>query len=413
MNREQGSEIGDGGTALCAASVPCPPTPLPRPLTAVVLTGGGARAAYQVGVLRAIRDLLPDPRRNPFPIICGTSAGAVNAASLAAFAEDFGRAVDAIHEVWANFHVNHVYRADALGVALSGGRWLALLMFGWFLRQNPRSVFDNTPLRRLLERTLDFAGIERAIGQGALYAVSITATGYLTGQSITFFQGAPDIQPWSRTQRHAARTRLSVDHLLASSAIPFIFPATRIHREFFGDGSMRQLAPISPAIHLGAGRILVIGSGFLGEDKIRARAETYPSFAQIAGHALASIFLDGLAVDLERIRRINQMLDRLPDGVADKAALGLRPIETLVIAPSQRIELIAAQHVGALPGPVRRLLGGLGGTAQTGAMLASYLLFEIPFTRALIELGYADAMARREDLVAFLAVDASHGCDPG
>ncbi|GAB4441422.1 MAG: patatin-like phospholipase family protein [Rhodocyclaceae bacterium] len=378
---------------------------------ALVLTGGGARAAYQVGVLRAIRDLLPDPRRNPFPIICGTSAGAVNAASLAAYAEDFGQAVDAVHEVWANFRVNHVYRADALGVLLSGGKWLALLLFGWALRQNPRSVFDNTPLRRLLERTLDFARIDRAIERGDLYAVSVTATGYLTGQSITFFQGAPDIQPWSRTQRHAARTRLGVDHLLASAAIPFIFPAIRINREFFGDGSMRQLAPISPAIHLGADRILVIGSGFLGEDTTRSRSDAYPSFAQIAGHALASIFLDGLAVDLERIRRTNELIERLPNGVIGAAGLGLRPIETLVIAPSQRVEQIAAQHVGALPGPVRKLLGGLGGTAHTGAMLASYLLFEVPFTRALIELGYADAMAHRGELTAFLAQGARTTCE--
>ncbi len=380
--------------------------------TAVVLTGGGARAAYQVGVLRAIRELLPDPRCNPFPILCGTSAGAVNAASLAVFAEDFGQAVDSIHEVWANFHVHHVYRADALGVMLSGGRWLSLLLFGWALRQNPRSVFDNTPLRHLLERTLDFPRIERAIHNGALYAVSITATGYLTGQSISFFQGAEEIRPWSRTQRHAARTALGVDHLLASSAIPFLFPAVRIHREFFGDGSMRQIAPISPAIHLGADRVLVIGSGFLGEDPTRSRAEGYPSFAQIAGHVLASIFLDALAVDLERIRRTNRMLERLPGEFVDNGALGLRPIETLVIAPSRRIELIAAEHVGALPGPVRKLLGGLGATAQNGAMLASYLLFEEPFTRALIDLGRADALAQREQIEAFLGLRRPAGGVP-
>lgn len=370
--------------------------------TALVLTGGGARAAYQVGVLRAIREVLPEPRVNPFPILCGTSAGAVNAASLAAFAENFENAIDNLHEVWANFHVHHVYRSDALGVTLSGGRWLALLMFGWALRQNPRSIFDNSPLRKLLERTLDFSGIGRSIERGALYAVSVTATGYLTGQSITFFEGGERIQPWNRTQRHAARVRLNVDHLLASAAIPFVFPAVKIHREFFGDGSMRQLAPISPAIYLGADRILVIGSGFMGEDPVRTSTDTYPSFAQIAGHAMASIFLDGLAVDLERIERINLLLSRLPRELVESGALGLREIRTMFIAPSRRIDLIAAEHVRALPGAMRKLLQGLGATSGSGAMLASYLLFEAPFTRALIDLGYRDTLERRDELRAFL-----------
>jgi len=373
----------------------------PRGRSALVLTGGGARAAYQIGVLQAIREILPDPRVNPFPILCGTSAGAVNAASLAAYCENFGNAVDYLYEVWANFHVHHVYRADALGLTVSGGKWLALLMFGWALRQNPRSIFDNTPLRKLLERTLDFPRIRRAIDAGALYAVSVTATGYLTGQSISFFEGAEDIQPWHRTQRHAARVKLDVNHLLASAAIPFIFPAIKIHREYFGDGAMRQLAPISPAIYLGADRILVIGAGYMGEDSRRERTDVYPSFAQIAGHALASIFLDSLAVDLERIRRINEMLNKLPEPVVANGGLGLRPIETMVISPSRPMNLIAAEHVDALPGAVRKLLQGLGATSQGGSMLASYLLFEIPYTRALIDLGYRDTMAVRRELQEF------------
>lgn len=375
---------------------------------ALVLTGGGARAAYQVGVLQAIREMLPDPRVNPFPIICGTSAGAVNAASLAVSADNYDQAVRNMHDVWANFHANHVYRTDPFTLTVYASRWLGLLAFGWVLKQNPRSVLDNTPLAKLLARTLDFSRIDQVIARGALYAVSVTATGYATGQSITFYQGASDIEPWRRTQRQSARVQLTVRHLLASAAIPFVFPAIKVNREYFGDGSMRQLAPISPAIHLGADRILVVGAGNLSQESTRDAPVVYPSPAQIAGHALASIFLDGLAVDLERVEHVNRMLSRLPADVLASGALGLRPIETLVISPSERLDLIAAEHARALPPTVRRLLKGLGATKSSGSMLTSYLLFEVPFTRALIDLGYRDTLARRDEIARFVLHGSAH-----
>ncbi len=228
---------------------------------ALVLTGGGARAAYQVGVLLAVREVWGKRPGNPFPILCGTSAGAVNAVALAVFSADFNEAVRKLAFIWRNFRVDHVYRADTLAIAESVMRWGSAVFLGWLFRQSPRSLLDNAPLRVLLENQLDFGSIDRAIAAGHLRAISVTASGYTSGESLAFFQGSDDLQAWRRAQRVGVRTRLTVEHLLASSAIPFVFPAVRINREYFGDGSMRRLAPISPAIHLGADRILVIAGG--------------------------------------------------------------------------------------------------------------------------------------------------------
>ena len=377
-----------------------------RPPIALVLTGGGARAAYQIGVLQAVCSLLPDPRVNPFQIICGTSAGAINAVALACRAENFQSSVDEIGSVWRSFHAHDVYRSDALGIGATGARWLAVLALGWLIRMGPRSLLDNAPLGELLARRVDFAGIDRAIGSGALHAVSVTVSGYASGESVSFFQGGGDVQGWRRAQRIGCRARLGVEHLLASSAIPFVFPAQRIHREYFGDGSMRQLAPLSPAVHLGAQRILVIGSGRMHEpDQHTRHAQAgYPSLAQVAGHAMSSIFLDSLSADVEQLDRINHLLNRVPPEALVDAGLSFRPIRSLVIAPTHRLDHLAARHARSLPTPVKFMLAGIGATRRRGGALLSYLLFEQPYTRALIEMGYQDGLAQKDALIELLDI---------
>lgn len=387
--------------------------------TGLILTGGGARAAYQVGVLRAIANLLKDAgwpaTQNPFPIICGTSAGAINATALACSSDNFGLGLKRLERIWSHIEAHHVYKADSLAMMRSGATWLSILSLGWMVRKwmktPPSSLFDNSPLADLLNKMLDFSGMDAGLASGSLHAIAITASSYTSGMHLTFYQTLANIEPWVRSQRLAQRDFISVQHLLASSAIPFIFPSVPLNwsgaLEYCGDGAMRQLAPISPAIHLGAHKVLIIGAGRMSEVKRDVpEAVTYPSIAQIAGHAMSSIFLDSLAVDIERMTRINKTLSLLPPELRTHSEL--RPIETLIIAPSERIDEIATRHIKSLPAPIRFMLGGIGATEVRGSALASYLLFEASFTNELMALGFSDAMKVKEEVLAFFGDGTNH-----
>ena len=392
------------------------PFPGNSPTTGLILTGGGARAAYQIGVLAALAQLRRDAgitSGNPFPIIAGTSAGAINAGTLACQADDFDAAVDGLVYIWQNIHVDQVYAADAFGVVRSGARWLTMMSIGWALarwrRSRPKSLLDNAPLGELLRRWVRIERLDKMLEEGHMQALAISGSSYTSGQHVTFYQTRRDIEPWQRSQRLAMRTQLTTEHLMASSAIPFIFPAEKLdldgQPEWFGDGSMRQSAPISPAVHLGADRVLVIGAGRMHEPPGRRAVATvgHPTMAQIAGHALSNIFLDALAVDVERLQRVNKTLTLL--SAEQLAQSQLRPIDVLVIAPTRRLDDLAGEHMGSLPAPIRALLRSAGaggqGKSASGSALTSYLLFEPSFTNELINLGMSDTLARRAEVQAF------------
>lgn len=395
-----------------------------QPTTALMLTGGGARAAYQVGVLQAMSDLrrackVPN-QTNPFPIIAGTSAGALNASALACGCDDFDATVRMIANVWRHFRAGDVYRTDSVSMLRSSANWMTLLSMGWLVAKwrqlKPKSLLDNTPLAELLRQMVPLERLPWLIRKGHLQALAVSTSSYSSGEHITFFQGHKSLSPWVRSHRRGLRDKITHEHLLASSAIPFLFPAMALPFEgqttYFGDGSMRQTAPVAPAIHLGAERVCVIGAGLMHEPRTQpaARSEaTYPTLAQIAGHTLSSIFLDSLSVDVERIRRINQTLSLVAPEM--RSASALRRVDLLLISPSQRLDDIASRHVDELPNAVRALLGGIGVSSHAsdikGAALASYLLFEPGYTRELMALGFADAMRQRTEICQFF-----NWCDP-
>jgi len=373
---------------------------------ALVLSGGGARAAYQVGVLLALKELLP-PQSNPFSIISGTSAGAINAVSLASNSDNFHNGVEELSQLWQGLTLDHVFRTS--GCDLLGGmyRFARSFFHEGVDFHRPLSLLDNSPLNAFLTKNIQFANIQKNIDRGVLHAVSVAALGYSSSNSVNFFQGEEGIEEWERFRRIGQSTTIGMEHLLASSAIPWIFPTVRIGQEYFGDGAMRQLAPISPVLHLGADRIFIIGVSGNRQAYTRRynpKSKHPPSMAQMAGHLLNSAFVDSLESDIEHLERVNELMGFVNREAQEKTAL--RPVKTLIVSPSKAIDKIAGRHVRDLPKTLRFFMRASGATARRGgSVLSSYLLFVKPFVDELIELGFQDAMWEKESIQEFFLDD--------
>lgn len=371
----------------------------PRDQQGLLLTGGGARAAYQVGVLKAIATLLPRNQSVPFPVICGTSAGAINATSLACFASCFHLGIRKLDHVWRNFHTEQVYEAS---FKRSLGHIVSRYMKGKSdddATSVGGSILNNTPLDNLLTRLLDYDRIATNIQRGKLRAISVSASCYSTHQSINFFQAHPSVEPWSRAKREGRPANLNTQHLLASSAIPFIFPSRQLNNDFYCDGSINQLSPLSAPIHLGASKVLVIGVD--PHDKQQGKPlHQAPDNSAIISHLLDTVFGDTLQSDLERVQRINHTINQITPEQRQK--LGLKPIDCLVISPSVDINAIAPDYYYELPMAIRLLLRTLGVSQHSNTSILSYLMFEAAYCQKLIELGYQDGLEKTQELREFL-----------
>lgn len=364
---------------------------------ALLLTGGGARASYQVGVLKAIADMYPREHAIPFPILCGTSAGAINVTAIACYASCFRLGVKKLEHVWKRIHTNQVFCFDR-------GHLIKHLMLS-LISGDPNESFalmSNDPLRHLLDNVIDYQRIDHSIVYGALDVLAITASSYTASESTTFFQGRSRHQEWRRARRVGRRAVIATEHLLASSALPFIFPPERVAGHFYGDGSVHQLSPLSPAIHLGANRILIVGLDTPDGPSPPAHTEQLTS-SDVGGHLLSSIFADALNTDIENVNRINRLIKMLSEEQCNKE--NMTQIHTLQLLPSQNLDTLAMQHFRELPRNVRKTLEFLGTEEGQDSSITGFLMFENSYARQLIDLGYQDTVMRREELRDFLELE--------
>jgi NTE family protein len=392
----------------------------------LVLMGGGARTAYQAGVLQALAALIKPPNDKadafPFQVLVGTSAGALNATYLASRAIDGPAALSGLGEFWQGLHSDLVYHLPDTPMA-KFSRWATALGVSLSARKQGAAL-DSMPLVDTLHRRIALNNIELALSRGDLKALAVTASSYTTGVHWTFCQThqLASAKAWNRPGRRAELQDITIEHLMASSAIPFLFPATPLwvdgNMEYFGDGSMRQSSPLSPAVHLGANKILAIGVGQPQRRSMDLTSASFqaslsskqrPSLGNIAGHAMASVFNDTLMADVEQVQRVNQSIQELKNhlsehhGLTVAQSLPFREVEVLAMQPSESLDALAQAHVHELPRPVRRVLEGLGALKGSGAGLASYLLFEPGFLHALIALGARDVAMRKEELLDFFS----------
>jgi NTE family protein len=367
----------------------------------LVLTGGGARGAYQVGVLKWVARNYPDIH---VPILTGVSAGAVNTAALAAAPGTFAQAVDGLEELWRGLHVDDVFRVDAFTLIRNAVNWaLQLTSGGSKSAPNTRGLLDTQPLRELLTDVLapvhgEITAIDYNLAMDKLKAVAIIATSYTTGQTVVFLKGK-DIEPWSRPQRKTVVTPITIDTILASAALPIFFPAVRIGSEWYGDGGIRLAAPLSPALHLGADRVLAISTRYERSEKESSTGDIpgYPPPAQVLGVLLNAVFLDLVDQDTIRLERLNQLLARLPE----EDRMGLRPIRLMKVRPSEDLAMLAAKFEPRLPRAFRFMIRGLGTREQRSPDVLSMLMFQPDYLGHLIDLGERDAERMAAELEAF------------
>ncbi len=369
----------------------------------LVMGGGGARAAYQVGFLRHVAKTFPQLR---IPFITGVSAGAINAALLASHHGTFAQATDELDQLWGNLTLGDVFRVDARSLLWNGLRWVRQLAAGGIGRSLPRvrGLVDTRPLRSYLTEVLhavggELTGIQYNLARGRLRAVALSTSSYSTGQSVTWIQGQ-GIKEWERPHRRSRSATLTIDHIMASAALPLLFPAVKLEDGWYGDGGIRLPAPLAPALHLGARRILAISTHY---ERSHAEADApvivgYPPPAQVMGVLLNALFLDQLDVDALRLRRINRLLEHVPD--QDRG--GLRPVKLLTLRPSVDLGVLAREHEEGLPRNFRFLTRGLGTHQTRSPDVLSLILFQPDYLHALMDIGEADAEARSDEIETFL-----------
>ncbi|NNC97298.1 MAG: patatin-like phospholipase family protein [Gammaproteobacteria bacterium] len=364
---------------------------------ALILPGGGARAAYQVGVLKAIAELLPDVQTSPFRVYSGTSAGAINSTVLASHAMDFHQGMQNLEAVWNNFKVNHVYKTNTMTVIKNTAHWLWTILSAGRFGKKPTSLLDNQPLRELLQKQVNFSGIEQGLQQQLIDGLIIVCSAYSTAQSVNFFQARDTQNAWQRFRRVGVPSRIEVEHLMASVAIPYVFPAVQVGEQYYADGAVRQAKPLSAALHLGANRLMVIGVRDEKPNYISTQDQVYPSLGKVAGYILDTLFMDGLFTDLEHLLHVNRLLENFDSNLVPE-----KPVDVHIIVPSSDIRDIALKHQHRLPRSVRIFMAGAGARDKiSGSQLVSYLLFEQDYTRDLISLGYCDAMEQKDALIDF------------
>ena len=370
----------------------------------LVLPGGGARGAYQVGVLKAFLEISKTKSESPFDIFSGTSAGAINGAFLASEAHIFDHSIVSLIDVWSNFSSNKVYKTDPITMLKTSLHWFLTIISGGVLIPNPTSLLDNQPLRNLLRETIKFPDIQNNIESSSIESLAVTSASYRSRKSCTFFQANSNANNWQKTHREGKKTLINLDHLMASVALPLIFPAVRIKDQYFGDGAMRQATPLSPAIRLGAEKLMII-SAKETDDRFESNnpGEQYPSFAKIAGYMLEALFLDGLYSDIERLNRINQIIKNSDDREIKTNSKTMKYVDYIVISPSEDLNEIAQKHYHNMPLSIRLLLQGLGLLKDSRSELLSFLLFESVYTRELIDLGYRDGIVKKKEIADFMS----------